>query len=283
MSTRPSLLPKPSNRREVDLAGTSSVRFGGARRACRPVKVCAAKRRPKNPNDFADYDDIRASLQEEGAGGFSGFLNWLSAEGFGGQTNKDPLAQLYGSIMNSPLLKSLDKSHLSSGALEFDGPQEKSDLIESDIENSPKAEELAMLLVCSKGAISRMVMGYPEMLEMPSSEILQRLIRLRELLPGCDVPRMVELAPKLFLDADQEGVEASVANNFSLLRSGLIGADVEKMVQEDPGLLFWDLSGCVERLYDLWDVDEETLKNCSAKELALAMRALSKKGPPCRF
>lgn len=42
-------------------------------------------------------------------------------------------------------------------------------------------------------------------------------------------------------------------------------------------------SGCVagiEKLHELWDVDEQALRQSDPFELALAVRALSESGPP---
>ena len=49
----------------------------------KPVK-CLAKRLPKNPSNFKNYDDLRKHLHSEHAGfSVSNVLNWLSNNAFG--------------------------------------------------------------------------------------------------------------------------------------------------------------------------------------------------------
>ncbi len=54
---------------------------------------------------------------------------------------------------------------------------------------------------------------------------------LQELFPGCDVARMVELAPAAFLDSPWPATQRQLAAASTLLRRGLQGADVCFMFQ----------------------------------------------------
>jgi len=93
----------------------------------------------------------------------------------------------------------------------------------------------------------------------------------------------VELQPRLFLEAPQASVEDHVTRADAMLREGLAGADIDFMLTEDPALLFEDLPSLqtgLRRLHELWDVDEQALRNSDPVEVALAVRALSDSGPP---
>lgn len=57
----------------------------------------------------------------------------------------------------------------------------------------------------------------------------------------CNVMRMVELQPRLFLEQPQPMVEAQVIEADRMLREGLAGADIDFMLTEDPTLLFENL------------------------------------------
>jgi len=64
---------------------------------------------------------------------------------------------------------------------------------------------------------------------------------VQEVLPTCDVMRMVELEPERFLHRPQRAVEAQIAATDALLREALAGADIEAMLIEDPALLFEEM------------------------------------------
>jgi len=106
---------------------------------------------------------------------------------------------------------------------------------------------------------------------------------LQEVFPACNVARMVELLPEGFLQQSQQSMVKRVAAINDALRGSLPGANIDMMVQEDPTILFEDkqsLSTGLRGLHDLWDVDEVALGNSNPWELALAIRAMSEKGPP---
>lgn len=61
----------------------SSVQHRCRTSGVKPVK-CLAKRLPKNPSDFKNYDDLREHLHSKHAGfSMSDVLNWLSNNAFG--------------------------------------------------------------------------------------------------------------------------------------------------------------------------------------------------------
>jgi hypothetical protein len=112
---------------------------------------------------------------------------------------------------------------------------------------------------------------------------MTRMMDLKLLFPQNDVARMVELVPKGFLSQDWGETKAMLIETSQILRDGLRGADVEAMFDDDPSLLFEDpdsLRYGLERMEELWGLDEEMLKNSWPDELALAVRALGLRGPP---
>jgi hypothetical protein len=58
-------------------------------------------------------------------------------------------------------------------------------------------QELAQLLLCKPGDVCRIVQRYPQLLEVEAAELVLRLLGLKQVLPGCDVARLVELQPRL--------------------------------------------------------------------------------------
>ena len=106
---------------------------------------------------------------------------------------------------------------------------------------------------------------------------------MQELMPSCDVARMVELQPRLFLHPPVHQLRMQLASANQQLRAGLPESCVDAMLQEDPSLLFEDvtiLSSGLKSLHELWDVDAAALQKSDPMDLALAVRALSVDGPP---
>lgn len=61
---------------------------------------------------------------------------------------------------------------------------------------------------------------------------------------------------------------------------------MDAIFEEDPTVLFEDPESLLvglERMRELWSINEEMLRNSEPDELALAVRALSLKGPPKKY
>ena len=116
-------------------------------------------------------------------------------------------------------------------------------------------------------------------------------LAVQALFPGCDVARMVELAPgPLLLHAGDDwpaSTGAQLEASATLLRRELKGADTDFMFQEDPMILLEPLPSLrvgLQRLRELWpDLSEAALGNSSPMHLTLALRALGLTGPPKGF
>ncbi len=93
-------------------------------------------------------------------------------------------------------------------------------------------------------------------------------------------PSLLLGCPASFLNRDGPAAELLAA-----LRTGLPGADVDTMVEDDPRLLFEPgLVHAIPRLHSLWPgLDPAALAASSPTHLALALRALSDTGPPRRY
>lgn len=135
---------------------------------------------------------------------------------------------------------------------------------------------LTCTLSCQPQSLETLLQKYPEAAQLPAAELAARLLGLKSVLPGADVAGLVMDAPRLFLEGEQHVVEAQVGQAARLLREGLPGADVDAMVQLDPGLLFIDVARAVHHMKDLWAVDAAALAASDPAMLALALRTLCK-------
>jgi hypothetical protein len=99
---------------------------------------------------------------------------------------------------------------------------------------------------------------------------------------GCDASLLCAKQPALFYGSSEADLHAAAKQHQELCRA-LPGLDVDEMVQEDPLLLFSDLQWALKQFSELWDVDAEVLQNSETAEVALAIRALSKSGPPKKY
>lgn len=265
-----------------------------------------AKRQPKNPKDFKSMDELRASLHNRSGldAGLSGFLNWVSQEAFGagraqGHTGEGLRAQdiaslpeLYRRLLEMPWAQALD-SGLSRRPGYVPAPAERwgsrrrhkdtlADIKLTDVEKG-QLRLLQTVLICSEASVVRMARRFPAVLCMDPADILQRLLLLKGILPGCDVLLMVETAPQLLLSGEPAAITQQVGAAAHVLREGLEGANLQRMFEDDPAILFEppaSLQAGVAQLRDLWDMDEAALRN---SELALAVKALSPRGPPASF
>eukprot|EP00775_Hariotina_reticulata_P007785 gene7785-7983_t len=147
--------------------------------------------------------------------------------------------------------------------------------------------DLAVLMLVSEHRVQQLANQYPQVLAMPAAEVAQRLLLLKQLLPDCDVARMVELQPRwgqVAGSCEPQQLCKVIKPRLEVLSSGLPGANIADMMQEDPALLFEELESGLPKLHDLWPgLDASTLAASDPAELALALRALSDQGPPRRY
>ncbi len=132
-------------------------------------------------------------------------------------------------------------------------------------------------------AALKLLQRCPSAATMPVGDLMARIVALKDLLPGCDIARMIELVPSAFLAGELGPTMAHVAATSGLLRRGLVGADVDAMFESDPTILFEELESLevgLTRLRELWNVDEKALAASDPEELALAVRALGLTGAP---
>lgn len=122
------------------------------------------------------------------------------------------------------------------------------------------------------------------MLEMERDDLIERLVGLKELFPGSDVARMVELAPGQFLEGTWAPTQRQLADASRLLRAELAGAELDVMFQEDPLILFEPIESLtvgLRRLHELWPgLTPSALENSEPLHLSLAVKALGLTGPP---
>lgn len=99
--------------------------------------------------------------------------------------------------------------------------------------------QLQALLLLPRAATLRLMYRCPALIRMPVGEVMARLVALKEILPGSNPARMVELVPSAFLaGGDWPGTLVQVRKAAEVLMGGLEGADVDAMFDEDPTILF---------------------------------------------
>ncbi|KAK9810529.1 hypothetical protein WJX72_012238 [[Myrmecia] bisecta] len=277
----------------------TTTTLGRTRRRRPPTTTWAsAKRQPKDPSKYSSIEDLRAELQNKQglAAGLSGFLNWLGDAAFGRtiapQGHLD-IASCYRWALQTRWAQGLtSKLHTRPGYVptqadlaDKEGSWAEAELAAQDLD-PVSMRQLQAVMLCSQTAMLAVARRYPPVLDMAPQEVLQRLLCLKGLLPGCDAAGMVELQPRLFLEPAASAMEASVRASLRQLHQGLPGADVNQMVQEDPSILFEEagsLAAGLHRLHELWDLDTQALSNSDPAELVLAVRALSDAGLPRTF
>lgn len=108
------------------------------------------------------------------------------------------------------------------------------------------------------------------MLDIPLTDIAQRLLLLKQLLPDCDVARMVELQPLMLLKCDEQYLLEVVKPRVDVLTAELPGANISGMVEEDPRLLFEELESSELGWEQEWKQD------CSRDKLSKGLTIASK-------
>jgi len=145
-------------------------------------------------------------------------------------------------------------------------------------------EVLTNVLACSPREGIKMAFAFPEVLEVDVQQVTRMVLWLRSSLPTADIARMVQENPALLVLTFEEQVQGM--ETLKLLRESLEGAPVDGMLQEDPWLMFEDLSDALVQLRELWPssiVSPEAFSQSEPAELVLAIRALSPQGVPRRM
>ncbi|KAL4427323.1 hypothetical protein ABPG77_003232 [Micractinium sp. CCAP 211/92] len=220
-------------------------------------------------------DALREELEREGrerGGVIAGVVNWLGDAATSARA-ASPLKAAYQWLLRSSPVKQPE----SSSSLDTDA---------SDLDPAA-VERLQALLLGSRVSTVRLIRKCPRILEMEWGDLMARLVGMKELFPGCDVARMVELAPAAFLDSPWPATQRQLAAASTLLRRGLQGADVCFMFQEDPLILFEPLDSLevgLQRMRELWPgLTPSALADSEPLHLSLAVKALGLNGPPKGF
>eukprot|EP00879_Flechtneria_rotunda_P010252 GHRR01010718.1.p1 GENE.GHRR01010718.1~~GHRR01010718.1.p1 ORF type:complete len:250 (+),score=72.58 GHRR01010718.1:126-875(+) len=211
---------------------------------CRPITRCcicgASVREHKDPKRFETIDAAREYLhqRERGSGAIAGILNWLSNSAFGaGQqgTGLNP-----GRLYQQWLLHQ-HKPQQWQHEQQQRQQEQVAESIKAANARPDAVSNLAVLMFMSEQRVRELVVKYPKVLSMPFDEVARRLLLLKQLLPNCDVARMVEQQPSLLLGCDAKYLAGVVQPCLAALTAGLPGADIAEMIQEDPRLIFEDL------------------------------------------
>ena len=143
--------------------------------------------------------------------------------------------------------------------------------------------QLEVILLLPRQSVLKLVRRCPALEALRGRDLMTRMMDLKLLFPRNDVARMIELVPKGFLNSEWGETKAQISEAAEVLRSGLKGADVDAIFDEDPTILFESpdsLRYGIQRMEELWGIDENILKNSWPDELALAVRALGHTGAP---
>ena len=141
---------------------------------------------------------------------------------------------------------------------------------------------LSGLLLCTPTEAIAVAHVFPAILETPRSVIAQRMAALKELVPRADAAVIFRAEPRLLLAGDGDVIMANARRSVSAIKSQLPGVNADKLVEQEPSMMFEDISEELEALRELWP--EEAFRNSDeqnpffAEELALAIKALQGKG-----
>ncbi|KAI8477007.1 MAG: hypothetical protein J3K34DRAFT_515981 [Monoraphidium minutum] len=257
----------------------ASLRHARALVRPRPTVPCRSAREKKDPKRFSSMEEARDYLhsQAERPGPISGLLNWLSGSAFGfgqgflGGAYKQWLQQQW----RAPLLSRGERMAAEDAA-------RRAAAAAAVAERPELVAALCTLLFLPEAQAQALLERDTQLLSVAPPDLAQRLLALKQLLPWCDVAAMVESTPRL-LRCDAGFLRSVVRARIELLREGMPGADLATMVQDNPWVLLEDLEAALPRLHDLWPgLEPEAFAASDPAELALALRALTREGPPRR-
>jgi hypothetical protein len=242
-----------------------------------PPTASGSTRIPKDPSSYTSIEDLRREL--EAAKGQAPFtitrtIKWLSDAANNGGAGLAFQAYRWVLGLDQPPNWGWRRP------ADISAPE----LLEIEERTDPELlDAISALLMIPRRAAVKLVYRCPAAAHMTPGELMSRLVDLKSIFPGSNVARMVELTPTAFLVGDWDETATRLRATSSLLREGLVGADVDAMFEADPTILFEE-PGSVEvglsRMAELWRVDALALKNSDPEEIALAVRALSLTGPP---
>lgn len=234
----------------------------------------------REPKNFGkDMEAARQYLEagrSQGYGFISGVLNWISDNAFGADKGGFNFGSIYRQFLQLKSGQPAARQFSSVGRAGAAAAAECPGTVAS----------LSNLMFMSEHRVQQLIDKHPEVVDMPLPSVAQRLLLLKQLLPQCDVARMIEMQPRLLLGCECCYLTDVVKPRLEVLTAGLPGADIAAMVQEDPRLLFEELESSLPRLNELWPstcLDASAFAASEPAELALALRALSDKGPPHRY
>lgn len=111
----------------------------------------------------------------------------------------------------------------------------------------------------------------PELLEVPTSLLVSRLLALKRLLPGANLPEMLRLQPSLLLLEDPD---STVGAAMRQLRALMPGVPVESKLHKG-GSLWWSFIGvCLEQLGDIGHAQLMLTKRLEVRTTALSWPSL---------
>lgn len=246
-----------------------------------------AQRQPKDPSEYSSIEELRKNIGDEDhqGGWIVSSLRWINKIAIGNPTDSPPsnvLANLLNTLLRDKALALRRRS--PSKIPDYQQLKQIEDTTDPAVIN-----RLETLLLTSRQSALKLLFSCPFIAVMDPTDVSIRIINLKTALPSIDVARMVSLAPDRFFFSSssitmcwQEQMSVIVKAS-QLLYTGLEGADIDFLIQEDPELLFIGLENIeigIKELRSLWDVDSNALRNSDALELGLAIRALGPAGAP---
>lgn len=243
----------------------------------RCLKV-TCQRTPKDPSSYGSIEEIRRELED--AKGQAPFSLTKTIQWLGDAANNGG-----GSLAFRAYSWVLGLDQPAGWRARQESPEEEMQMLK-DIEQGfdpITLRQLEVVLLMSRQSVLKLVRRCPPLKNVDSAELMTRMMELKRLFPKNDIARMVELVPTGFLVRPWEETYEQLIQAITILRSGLEGADVDAIFEEDPTILFEEPESLrigIRRMDELWNINAEMLSNSSADELALAIRALGIKGAP---
>lgn len=247
-----------------------------------PVKN-QAQRQPKDPSKYSSIEDLRDEIDgtDEQGGWIVSSLRWISKVAIGRPSTDSSSTNVLSSLLNKLLRDKALALRRRSPSMIPDYHQLKQ---LEDTTDPAVIQRLETLLLTSRQSILKLLFRCPFIAVMDPIDVSIRIIDLKTVLPCVDVARMVSLAPdRFFFSFGWQQQMSVIVKASQLLYTGLEGADIDFLIQEDPEVLFIGVENIevgIKELKQLWNVDSTALRNSDALELGLAIRALGPGGPP---
>lgn len=151
---------------------------------------------------------------------FAQILNLLGETGFGdGRADgpRSPLGSFYRWLLRLGSKVAQPRGAASSSGSDLE-------LAALSAQQRERIADLCAVLACSQGAALRLAAKHPQALDLPSADIVARVLGLKRLLPGCDIVFLISNQPALYFQVRHDPVARASCLAFALHWLGTLAA-----------------------------------------------------------